>query len=82
MNNNWWLKLQERIWGLSPWDARQISLNLEHPESARVGYGSPNSFWLIRGIRRLVFWTYPRQTWQHDALSLTLFLLVILSPIR
>ena len=25
MNNNWWLKLQERIWGLSPWDARQIS---------------------------------------------------------
>ena len=25
MNNNWWLKLQERIWGLSPWDARHIS---------------------------------------------------------
>lgn len=25
MNNNWWLKLQERIWGLSPWDALQIS---------------------------------------------------------
>ncbi len=64
------------------WDARQISLNLEHPESARQGYGSPNSFWLVRGIRSLVFWTYPRQTWQHDALSLTLFLLVILSPIR
>lgn len=24
MNNNWWLKLQERLWGLAPWDARHI----------------------------------------------------------
>ncbi|GAK53219.1 CDP-alcohol phosphatidyltransferase [Candidatus Moduliflexus flocculans] len=64
------------------WDARQIGVNLEHPESARIGYGSPNSFWLIRGLRSLVFWTYPRQTWQHDVLSLALFLIVIVSPIR
>lgn len=25
MNSSWWLKLQERIWGLAPWDAEQIS---------------------------------------------------------
>jgi SAM-dependent methyltransferase len=25
MNNNWWLKLQERIWGLAAWDAQHIS---------------------------------------------------------
>jgi len=64
------------------WDARQISLNLERPESARLGYGSPNSFWLIRGIRSIVFWTFPRQTWQHDLLSLMLLLILLLSPIR
>lgn len=25
MSSNWWLKLQERMWGLAPWDAEQIS---------------------------------------------------------
>ena len=25
MNNNWWLKLQERIWGLAAWDAQHLS---------------------------------------------------------
>jgi 2-polyprenyl-3-methyl-5-hydroxy-6-metoxy-1,4-benzoquinol methylase len=25
MNNSWWLKLQERLWGMAPWDAERIS---------------------------------------------------------
>ncbi len=25
MNSSWWLKLQERMWGLAPWSAEQIS---------------------------------------------------------
>lgn len=25
MSSNWWFKLQERMWGLAPWDAEQIS---------------------------------------------------------
>ncbi len=64
------------------WDARQISRNLEQPESARQGYGSLKSPWIVRRIRSIVFWTYPRQTWQHDVLSVTLFLVILVSPLH
>ena len=64
------------------WDVWQVGHNLEHPDDARQGYGSVNSPALIRGIRQVFFWTYSRQTWQHDALGLFLFLLMILAPLR
>lgn len=64
------------------WDAWQIDHNLEFPDDARKFYGSPNSPLLVRGVRNIVFWSYPRQTWQHDALGLILLFLTLLAPLR
>lgn len=63
------------------WDTWQLDHNLAHPESARKGYGSLNSPVVIRAIRSIIFWTHPRQTWQHDALGIVLFVLTLLSVI-
>jgi CDP-diacylglycerol--glycerol-3-phosphate 3-phosphatidyltransferase len=59
------------------WDTRQTAFNLEHPSNAGKGYGAPNSPAILRFIRSIIFWNYPRQTWQHDAMG-AVFLLVIL----
>lgn len=64
------------------WDAWQVDHNLEHPDDARKYYGSPNSPFVIRAIRNLVFWTYPRQTWQHDVLGVVLLILTLIAPLR
>ena len=64
------------------WDAWQVDHNLEHPEDARKYYGSPNSPGVIRAIRSLVFWSYPRQTWQHDVLGAVLLILILIAPLR
>lgn len=64
------------------WDAWQIDHNLEYPEDARKYYGSPNSARIVRLIRNIVFWTYPRQTWQHDALGFVFLVLTLLAPLR
>lgn len=61
------------------WDARQTAFNIEHPEQASKSYGDASAPAIIRFFRAIVFWNYPRQTWQSDALSLFLFLLVVLS---
>lgn len=61
------------------WDTRQTAFNLEHPQEARQGYGSPDAPWILRFFRNIIFWEYPRQTWQHDAMGAFLFTLTILS---
>jgi CDP-diacylglycerol--glycerol-3-phosphate 3-phosphatidyltransferase len=61
------------------WDAWQTAFNLEHPQEARKGYGSSDAPALLRFFRNLVFWEYPRQTWQHDAIGMLLFILTVLS---
>jgi CDP-diacylglycerol--glycerol-3-phosphate 3-phosphatidyltransferase len=61
------------------WDTRQTAFNLENPKKASKGYGSPNSSAIVRFIRSLLFWSYPRQTWQHDAMGVLLLLLTLLS---
>jgi phosphatidylglycerophosphate synthase len=61
------------------WDTRQTAFNLEHPQSAGKGYGSPGSPAIVRFFRNLIFWKYPRQTWQHDVMSMILLILAILS---
>lgn len=68
------------------WDTRQMAFNMEHPERARRGHGSVTSPRPIRFVRGVIFWTYPRQSWQHDMLSgliLLIFILaVFLLPVR
>jgi CDP-diacylglycerol--glycerol-3-phosphate 3-phosphatidyltransferase len=64
------------------WDTWRVNRNLTHPEDARQGYGSINSPAIIRALRNIIFWTYPRQTWQHDALNAILFILALLAPLR
>ncbi len=64
------------------WDAWRINRNLEQPEKARQGYGSINDPLPLRTLRAVLFWTYSRQTWQHDALGIVLFLLLLVSPLR
>ncbi|MDY0095937.1 MAG: CDP-alcohol phosphatidyltransferase family protein [Candidatus Vecturithrix sp.] len=64
------------------WDAWQVDHNLEHPEDARRYYGSPHSPFMIRTFRNLIFWSYPRQTWQHDVLGIVLFILILVAPLR
>jgi len=61
------------------WDTRQTAFNLEHPKNAGKGYGSPNSPAILRFIRSIIFWKYPRQTWQHDAMGTIFFFLTLLS---
>lgn len=61
------------------WDAHQTAFNLEHPQQASKNYGGADAPGIMRFFRALIFWNYPRQTWQSDALSLFLFLLVLLS---
>ncbi len=64
------------------WDVWHINRNLEYPEQARRGYGSLHSPALIQALRSLTLWTYPRQTWQHDALGVVLFLAMLAAPLR
>jgi CDP-diacylglycerol--glycerol-3-phosphate 3-phosphatidyltransferase len=64
------------------WDTWKFNHNLEHPESAKKGYGSIHSPVYIRFLRNIIFWTYPRQTWQHDALCAVMFILTLLAPPR
>ena len=61
------------------WDARQTAFNLDHPQEAGKGYGSPNSPAIVRCMRSLIFWDYSRQTWQHDVMSAVLLILALLS---
>ncbi len=61
------------------WDTRQTAFNLEHPQKAGKGYGSPNSPAILRFIRSIIFWNYPRQTWQHDAMGAFFLILILLS---
>lgn len=61
------------------WDARQTAFNLEHPDQANTGYGSPNAPAFVQFLRSIIFWKYPRQTWQHDALSALILLVIGLS---
>ena len=64
------------------WDVRKISMNLEHPEQARQGYGSMNAPVAIQAARQLIFWTHPRQTWQHDLLCVVIFISLVAAPLR
>ncbi len=64
------------------WDTWRFDHNIEYPESARKEYGSPNSPLIIRCIRNIIFWTYPRETWQHDLVGVLLFVLTLLAPLR
>ncbi len=64
------------------WDVWQMNHNLAHPDHARKGYGSINSPAVIRVMRSIIFWTYPRQTWQHDAIGIVLFILMLVAPHR
>jgi CDP-diacylglycerol--glycerol-3-phosphate 3-phosphatidyltransferase len=64
------------------WDAWRVDNGIEHPERIRKGYGSPYSPVILRTIRNIIFWTYPRETWQHDTLGLVFLLLTILAPLR
>ena len=64
------------------WDVWRLNRNFEHPENARQSYGSINAPLPIRTLRAVLFWAYPRQTWQHDALGIVLFVLLLASPLR
>ena len=64
------------------WDVWRMNRNIERPEHARQGYGSINAPFPLRAFRAMFFWTYPRQTWQHDALGILLFVLLLASPLR
>lgn len=64
------------------WDVWQMNYNLAHPEHARQGYGSINSPAIIRAVRSVIFWSYPRETWQHDTLGIILFFLMLIAPLR
>jgi CDP-diacylglycerol--glycerol-3-phosphate 3-phosphatidyltransferase len=64
------------------WDVWRMDQNLTHPEHARKGYGSVNSPPIIRATRDFIFWTYPRETWQHDLLGIILLILTVIAPIR
>lgn len=61
------------------WDTRQTAFNMEHPDQAKSSYGSVSSPPLARFVRGVIFWTYPRQSWQHDVLSGLIVLILILS---
>lgn len=61
------------------WDTRQTAHNLEHPDEAGRGYGSRSAPAALRFVRSLIFWTYPRQSWQHDALSLVILICLVVS---
>jgi CDP-diacylglycerol---glycerol-3-phosphate 3-phosphatidyltransferase len=61
------------------WDAHQTAFNLEHPQQASQHSGDSDAPGIIRFFRNIIFWNYPRQTWQSDALNGFLFLLVLLS---
>jgi len=61
------------------WDTHQTAHNLEHPDEAGHGYGSLSAPAVTRFWRSVIFWTYPRQSWQHDLLSLIMLLILILS---
>lgn len=64
------------------WDTWKFDHNMEHPESAKKGYGSLNAPMPIRFLRNFIFWTYPRQTWQHDTLGAIMFIIAIVAPLR
>lgn len=64
------------------WDVWRMNRNIEYPENARQGYGSINASLPLRTLRAVLFWTYSRQTWQHDALGGVLFILLLISPLR
>ncbi len=61
------------------WDTHQTVHNLEHPDEAGHGYGSVSAPTFTRFWRSVIFWTYPRQSWQHDLLSAILALCIVLS---
>ena len=61
------------------WDAHQTAFNLEHPDRAGRGYGSVSAPAIVRFLRGVIFWTYPRKSWQHDLLSGILALILIVS---
>ncbi len=63
------------------WEAWKVSYNLEHPEKARKNYNSLNSSAFVQSLRSLLFWTFPRQSWQYDVLSLILLIVTILAPL-
>jgi CDP-diacylglycerol---glycerol-3-phosphate 3-phosphatidyltransferase len=62
------------------WDAHQTAFNLEHPDRAGKGYGSPTAPAIVRFGQRLLFWNFPRQTWQHDLMGLIIGILTVLAP--
>ena len=64
------------------WDVWRMNRNIEHPDKARQGYGSINAPLPFRTLRAVFFWTYPRQTWQHDAFGIFLLALLLTSPLR
>ncbi|PIE29002.1 CDP-alcohol phosphatidyltransferase [candidate division KSB3 bacterium] len=64
------------------WDVWCMNRNLEDPEHARQGYGSIKAPRHLRALRSVFFWTHSRQTWQHDALGIFLFVLLLISPHR
>lgn len=61
------------------WDVRQTAFNLEHPDRAGRGYGSASDPAIVRFLRGVIFWTYPRKSWQHDLLSGLMVLMLIVS---
>ncbi len=61
------------------WDTHQTAHNLEHPDEAGRGYGSVSAPAFTRFWRSVIFWTFPRQSWQHDLLSGILLLALVLS---
>ena len=61
------------------WDTRQTAHNLEHPDEAGRGYGSVSAPALMRFWRSVIFWTYLRQSWQHDLMSGIILLVLVLS---
>lgn len=63
------------------WDAWQTAFNLEHPQDARKSAIPPDAPVILRFLRDLVFWNYPRQTWQYDAIIAFQALLLVLSLI-
>ena len=59
MNNSWWLKLQERLWGMAPWDAERISdewFRAHFDYAANVVHQWMGSALDMRTARLLNFW--------------------------
>jgi len=64
------------------WEVWRTSYNLEHPENARARQSLGTSPAILQMLRELIFWSYPRQTWQNDALGVVLFLIILIAPVR